>query len=86
MLEPVSQTRRIATDVADIFLGQHVAPDSNAVSMLPAQALLTLHMHTHGIIRGKEGGRREERRKREEGEGGGRGRKAHLYHESFVHI
>ena len=42
VFEPVAYTRGVAADVADVLLGQHVAPDANALPMLPAQTLLAL--------------------------------------------
>ena len=42
VLEPASLAGWVAADVADVLLGQQVAADANAVSMLPAETLLTL--------------------------------------------
>ena len=42
VLESVAEAGRVGADAADVLLGRLIGRDTDAVAMLPAQALLTL--------------------------------------------
>ena len=44
VLESVAEAGRVGADAADVLLGRLIGRDTDAVAMLPAQALLTLYV------------------------------------------